>query len=242
MTLSVPKSSSSRATRAARHASHVRCASRRISEYLSSTCSLPSPSASSKRASSVMKARTVCMPLTSESLRSHRYSASRSQPGTVTTDGQKGSRTRLASPCSFGSSTTMEPRHGSAMTLTPSPLTSQPVHTRSTMQLTTSTRPASLLASDSTAAWSFSHANSSGGSASPSHSGSDARSGSSTLSIAPPMEHEKDVARESSSPSSSRLEPKTRLCGGIASGTPPSCAATASTFCTSTLPLTLTRS
>ena len=189
-----------------------------------------------------MKASTVCMPLTSESLRSHRYSASRSQPGTVTTDGQKGSRTLLSSPCSFGSSTTMEPRHGSAITSTPSPDTSHPVHTRSTMQLTTSTRPASLACSDSTAAWSFSHANSSGVSVSSPHSGSDESSGSSTLSIAPPIEQEKEVARESSSPSSSRLEPKTRLCGGIASGTPPSRAATTSTFWTTTLLLTLTRS
>eukprot|EP00964_Phaeocystis_antarctica_P083939 scaffold52860_cov64-Phaeocystis_antarctica.AAC.3 len=215
-----------------------------MSEYLSSTCSLPSAwvSASLKRASSVMKASTVCMPLTSESLRSHRYSASRSQPGTVTTDGQKGSRTRLSSPCSFGSSTTMEPRHGSATTSTPSPDTSHPVHTRSTMQLTTSTRPASLACSDSTAAWSFSHANRIGGSAcSPSHSGSDESRGSSTPSMAPPSEHEKEVARASSSPSSSRLEPKTRLCGGIASGTP-SPAATTSTFCTTTLLLTLIRS
>mmetsp|Transcript_66724 Transcript_66724/g.161073 ORF Transcript_66724/g.161073 Transcript_66724/m.161073 type:complete len:358 (+) Transcript_66724:476-1549(+) len=243
MMFSMPKSSMSCAQRALRHASHVRCASRSMSEYLSSTCSLPSACDALKRASSVMKASTVCMPLTSESLRSHRYSASRSQPGTVTTDGQKGSRTLLSSPCSFGSSTTMEPRHGSATTSTPSPDTSHPVHTRSTMQLTTSTRPASLACSDSTAAWSFSHANRIGGSAcSPSHSGSDESRGSSTPSMAPPSEHEKEVARASSSPSSSRLEPKTRLCGGIASGTPPSRAATTSTFWTTTLLLTLIRS
>mmetsp|Transcript_11381 Transcript_11381/g.23138 ORF Transcript_11381/g.23138 Transcript_11381/m.23138 type:complete len:367 (-) Transcript_11381:209-1309(-) len=240
MMFSVPKSSSSRATRAVRHASQVRCASRRMSEYFRRTSSLLAGWSGLKRASSVMKASTVCMPLTSDSFRSHRYSASRSQPGTVTTEGQKGSRTLLWSPCSFGSRTTMEPRHGSATTSTPSPLTTHPVHTRSTMQLTTPTRSASLRCSDSTAAWSFSQAKSSGCSLW-SRFGSDESSGSSTLAIAPPSEQEKEVARASSSPRSLRLEPKTRLCGGIASGTP-SRAATTSTFCTRTLLLTLTRS
>mmetsp|Transcript_47413 Transcript_47413/g.94606 ORF Transcript_47413/g.94606 Transcript_47413/m.94606 type:complete len:202 (+) Transcript_47413:504-1109(+) len=132
MRFSMPNFSISCAARAVRHASIMRCFSRGILVYLSRIYSRP-PSFSEKSSPSVMKARVVCMPLTSDSLRSERYWASAFVEGAVATLEWNGSLV----PARLGSSTTMDPHQGSVCTLTPSDVMVRPVQTRSTMQSTT---------------------------------------------------------------------------------------------------------
>mmetsp|Transcript_71272 Transcript_71272/g.158430 ORF Transcript_71272/g.158430 Transcript_71272/m.158430 type:complete len:387 (-) Transcript_71272:32-1192(-) len=164
-----------------------------------------------------MKARTVCIPLTSVNLRSVRYSASAIEEGSVTTDGQNGTRVP-----SSGSSTTIDPVHGSATTSTPPSLTLRLVQILSTMQSTTTTRPSSASRIFCTSPWSFSHAKSSGCSSRGTR-GSAFRVGTTTPLIAPPKEQEKVVARETSGWSSSaESSVKTSDLGGMYSGVPSS--------------------
>mmetsp|Transcript_38557 Transcript_38557/g.114566 ORF Transcript_38557/g.114566 Transcript_38557/m.114566 type:complete len:257 (+) Transcript_38557:503-1273(+) len=214
---SEPNVSTSRAARTASHASHIRCSSRAISEYFSSTYSrlASGAAARSHEQRSVRKASTVCMPLTSENFRSDKYSASDWESGTVATAEQKGEKSPMP-----GASGTMEPRHGSASTAIASGRTSLPVQTRSTMQSTTLTRPSSASPSRTTASWSFSHAKSSGGTSPSSAAGSWLSSGVSTLAIAAPSEQESDVALCTIGSSSSVESPNTSACGGKKSGVP----------------------
>mmetsp|Transcript_26529 Transcript_26529/g.84319 ORF Transcript_26529/g.84319 Transcript_26529/m.84319 type:complete len:412 (-) Transcript_26529:173-1408(-) len=213
----------------------MRCSSRAISEYFSSTYSrlASGAAARSQEQRSVRNASTVCMPLTSENFRSDKYSASDWESGTVATAEQKGEKSPMP-----GASGTMEPRHGSASTAIASGRTSLPVQTRSTMQSTTLTRPSSASPSRTTASWSFSHAKSSGGTSPSSATGSWLSSGFNTLAIAAPSEQESEVALCTIGSSSSVESPNTSACGGKKSGVP-SAAAIASNRWATTSPLTL---
>mmetsp|Transcript_66808 Transcript_66808/g.150907 ORF Transcript_66808/g.150907 Transcript_66808/m.150907 type:complete len:391 (+) Transcript_66808:793-1965(+) len=209
---SMPNSSINWAARAARQASTTNCSSRGRRGYLASTYSWSTPS---KLLISVMKAITVCMPFTSENLRSERYSASRVDLGNVATDRAKG--TRFSSPASRG---TMDPRHGSASMSTLLGRMVRPMHTRSTMQSTTRHLSANFFLSFITAAWSFSQQKSRGWS-SGGHLGRLSRRGLITGTMALPREQLKLVARSTRAPRSPGPDPKTRACGGMNSGRPP---------------------
>mmetsp|Transcript_7421 Transcript_7421/g.13935 ORF Transcript_7421/g.13935 Transcript_7421/m.13935 type:complete len:395 (+) Transcript_7421:976-2160(+) len=203
-------SSRSSAMRAHLHASTMRCSSRPICVYLSSTYSRSVPW---NFLISVRNAITVCIPFTKVNLRFDRYSASFCDLGKATTEAQKG--TRVSSP---GSSTTIDPRHGSASTSTLPGLMVLPVHTRSTMQSTTCTLPASLSLSLATMAWSFSQQNSTGSWSAEGASGSWLSRGARTANMALPKLQLSVVARSTIGPSSSHPLPNTRDTGGMTAG------------------------
>ena len=204
-----PNSRRSAYTRAVHHASAHRCCARDMRWYFRSTYSRTAPSGK-KQSRSVKKASTVCIPFTSDSLRAARYSASRFELGTRSTDALNGTFT------SPGSSVTMDPAHDSASMLMPWGVMVRPVQTRSTMHLMTRHRPSSCSCSVATAPASFSQANRMGCSAcalSGSRSGS-ATSSTNTLSMPGPSEHENDVACSTARPSSAAVCPNMRPRGG----------------------------
>mmetsp|Transcript_37385 Transcript_37385/g.105501 ORF Transcript_37385/g.105501 Transcript_37385/m.105501 type:complete len:222 (-) Transcript_37385:734-1399(-) len=141
----------------------------------------------------VMKARVVCMPFTMMTFLLYRYAPMAAVCGTVTASPTRGI---CALGFSGGFSSTMLPVWFSAsteMTGSGSPVTSRPAQMRSTMQGTTSTRPASWFASSFTALESFSQAYSTGRSSS-SRSGRLLSRGPSQFDTLPPTEVLNDLA------------------------------------------------